>query len=92
MKKTPAENPAKNPAENPAENPAHSTMKEGPFQYCLSHPDSIDQKGLWQLERILFLPFLSVQQDFFQLNQFPGCVILDSNSHLDEEDEVEVDA
>jgi len=55
LKKNPAQNPAENPAQNPAQNPAHSTMKEGPFQYCLSHPDSIDQKGLWQLERILFL-------------------------------------
>ena len=38
-------NPHKNPAKNPAVNPAESTKKEGPFQYCLSHPDSIDQKG-----------------------------------------------
>ena len=62
--KNPAGNPAGNPAENPAENPADSTKKEGPFQYCLSHPDSIDQKGLWQLERTLFLS--TVQQVFRQ--------------------------
>ena len=44
--KNPAQNAAKNPAENPAKNPADSTEKKGPFQYCFSHPDSINQKGL----------------------------------------------
>ena len=48
---TPAKNPVKNPAKKPAKNLADSTKKEGPFQYCLSYPDSLDQKGLWQLER-----------------------------------------
>ena len=42
--KNPAQNVAENPAENPTENRAHSTKKEGPFQYYLSHPDSIDQQ------------------------------------------------
>ena len=41
------ENPGQNPGQNPGENPGDGTMKKGPFQYCHSIPDSIDQKRLW---------------------------------------------